>query len=93
MFSRLDEVNEVQSSVPSCVKCISTLDVKTDGSIKVKRRTLVITNCEANSNSEEKIKGDGQASFYPVTIREDDNLEDDIQSAEAPETTENAEDF
>jgi len=61
----------------------------TNSSLKVKRRTLVITNCEANSNSEEKIKGDGQASFYPVTIREDDNLGDDTESAKVPKTSKN----
>jgi len=51
MFSRLGEVNEIQSSIPSCMKRVSTLDVKNDGSLKVKRRTLVITNYDTNSNS------------------------------------------
>ena len=29
MFNHLGEVNEVQSSIPSCIKCISTLHIKT----------------------------------------------------------------
>jgi len=61
------------------MKHISTLDVKTDGSLKVKRHTLLITNCEANLNSKEKIKRGGQASFHPITIRDANNLEDDTE--------------
>ena len=68
VFSRLGEVIKVQSFVPSRMKHISTLDVMIDGSLKVKRCTLVITNYEASSNSKEKIKWDGQASFHPVTV-------------------------
>jgi len=37
------------------MKRISTLDVKTNGSLKVRRHPLVITNCEASSTSKEKI--------------------------------------
>jgi len=40
----LGEVNRVQSSNPSRMKHISILDVKTNGALKVKRCTLVITN-------------------------------------------------
>jgi len=75
------------------MKRISTLDIKTDGSLKVKRCILVITSCEGSSNSNEKIEGGGQASFYLVTIREADNLENETESAEAPKTFENAKDF
>ena len=46
LFSRLGEVNEVQNSVPSYMKRIFASDIKTDGSLKVKRHTLVITNYE-----------------------------------------------
>ena len=93
MFSRLGEVNEVQSSIPSRMKHISTLDVMTGGSLKVKRHTLVITNCEASSNSKGKIKGDRQTSYHLTTVQEANDLEDDIELAEAPETSENVEDF
>jgi len=65
------------------MKRISNLDVKIDRFLKVKKRTLAITNCDARSNSKDKIKGDGQASFHPVTIREVDNLEDETESAKA----------
>ena len=60
MFSRLGEVNEAQSSVPSRMKRITALDIKTYGSLKVKRHTLVITNCDGSSNSKGKIKGMGK---------------------------------
>jgi len=59
----------------------------------VKRRTLVITSCEARSNSKEKVKKDGQPSSHPITVREADDLEAESGSAEAPETLENAEGF
>jgi len=73
VFSRLGEMKEVQSSVPLRIKRISSLDVKIDGSLKVKIRSLVITNYETRSNSKGKIKGEEQASSYPVTVREADD--------------------
>ena len=51
VFSFLGEVNEVQSSIPSRMKLIFSLGIKTDGSLKVKRFTLVIPSYEASSNS------------------------------------------
>jgi len=93
VFSSLGEVNEIQSLVLSRMKHIFTLDAKTDGSLKVKRCTLVITNCEASWNSKEKIKGDGQASLHPVTIQETNDLDDDTKLVEALETSENTEGF
>jgi len=65
----------------------------TDGFLKVKRRTLVIINCEAGLNSKEKIKGDGQASFHPIIVQEANYLEGNNESAEAPETSKNADGF
>jgi len=75
------------------MKRISTLDVKTVGSLKVKRCTLVITNCEASSTSREKIQRDGQASFHSVTVPEAIDLEDDTESTEVLEIPENLGDF
>jgi len=89
VFTRLSEVKEVQSFIPSC----TTLDVKTDGSLKVERHTLVITNCKASSTSKGKSQGDGQASFHPITICEAVHLEDDSESTEALEIPENLGDF
>jgi len=59
------------------MKRISTSDVKSDGSLKVKRRTLVITSYQTSSNAKGKIKDEEQPSSPPITIREDDDLEDD----------------
>ena len=87
MFSRLGEVNEVQSFVPSCMKCVFAFDVKTNGSLKVKRRTLVITSYETSSNSNGKIKDEEQPSSHPITIQEADDLEDDTKSVEVPNTS------
>jgi len=89
VFNRLGETNEVQSSISSRMKLVPTLDVKTDGTLEVMRRIRVITNYEASSKEKEKIKGDEQASFYPITVREADDLEDGTELAETPETLEN----
>jgi len=56
VFSYLGEVNEVQSSIPLRMKCIFTLDVMTDDSLKVKRRILAIIGIKASSNSKGNIK-------------------------------------
>ena len=74
------------------MKYISTFNVQTHGSLKVKRRTLVITNCEVSSTSKEKIQRDRQASFHLVTVREAVDL-DDTESTEALEIPENVGDF
>jgi len=69
------------------------LDVKTDGSLKVKRRTLVITSYETSSNSKGKIKGEEQPSSHPITIRDVDNLKDALSLPKTLNTSENVEDF
>jgi len=74
------------------MKCISTLDLKTGGSLKVKRCTLVITSCEASLNSIGKIEEE-QASSDHVTIRKVDDLENENRLAEAPQNSDNGEGF
>ena len=93
MFSHLGEVNEVQSSVLSRMKRVSTLNVKTNGSPKVKRHTLVFTSYKTSLNSKSKIKDKEQASSHPVTVWEADDLKAKTGSTEAPETLENIGDF
>jgi len=56
VFSCLGEINQVQSSIPSCMKHVFTLDVKTNGSIKVKRCTLVLTGHGANASLKKRTK-------------------------------------
>ena len=85
----LGEVNELQSSIPSRMERISALDIKTDGPLKVKRCTPVITSYEASSNSKEKIKENGQASSHPITVRDANDLKAETGTAKALETSEN----
>jgi len=82
MFSRLGEVNEVQSFVPSRMKPITALDIKTNGCLKVKKCILVITSCKARSNLKDKIKDEEQASSHFVVVREADDLNDETKLAE-----------
>jgi len=93
VFSHLGEMNEAQSPIPSCMKRVSTLDVKTDGSLKVKRNSLVITSYGSTSYSNSKIKYEEQPSSHPIIIREADDLEDGTESAEVLGTSENVEGF
>jgi len=55
-FSRLGKTNKVQSSIPSRMKRVSTLDVKVDNSLKVKRRVLILTHQGAKVSSKERTK-------------------------------------
>ena len=55
-FSRLGKTNEVQSSILSRMKHVSTLDVKVDDSQKVKRRILILTRQGANASLTERAK-------------------------------------
>jgi len=71
------------------MKPVSTLDVKTNGSLKVKRHTLAITSYATSSNSKGKIKDEEQPSSHPVTVREANDLEANTQSTEVPNTSEN----
>ena len=62
VFSHLTEINEVQSSIPSCIKRVSTLDVKVDDSLKVMRRVLILTGYGVKASSKERTKEEEQAS-------------------------------
>ena len=55
VFGRLGKINEVQSVVPSRTKHLSTLDVSTDGSLRVKRPTVVFTGHRANPTSNKEL--------------------------------------
>jgi len=66
------------------MKQVFTLDLNTGGSIKVKRRTLVITSCEASSNTKGKVKDEEQVSSSHITIWEVDDLEAKVESVEVP---------
>ena len=74
------------------MKRFSTLDVKMDGSLRVKRRTVVLTGQQNSSSSNEKSEEEQVASFNHITIREcdDSDLDSDseIKLAETPEKLE-----
>ena len=88
MFNRLVEINKVQSFVPLCMKRFSTLDVKIDGSLNVKRYPQVIISCKARSNSTGKVKEGEQVSSNYVTIREANNLDTNVKLAKGPKIIE-----
>ena len=87
-FSRLGVVNEVQSSIPSRMKRFSSLDVKTDGSLRVKRRTVIFTSQRKNSDSNKEAEEEEFVSSNHITIHECDDSDSEIELAETPKTFE-----
>jgi len=83
-FSCLGVINEVQSSIPSRMKRFSTLDVKMDGSLRVKMRTVVLTRQQKSYSSNEKSEEEQVASSNHITIREcdDSDLDSKVDLAE-----------
>jgi len=75
------------------MKCVFNLNVKTNGSLKIKRRTLVITSYETSSNSKDKIKDEEQPSSHPATVQEANDLKAETESTKALEIPENVGDF
>jgi len=72
------------------MKRVSTLDVKIDGSLKVPRHTLVITNYDASSNSKDTNEDEDQVSSNHITIQEADNLKTKVDPAEVPTALDDA---
>jgi len=75
------------------MKCILTLDVKTDNSLTVKRPTLVPPVVRLAPTQNENIKKEEQASSDHVTIRATDDLEVEVTPTKALETLENEKGF
>ena len=79
--------DEIHSSIPSCMKCNSTLDISTEGSLKVKRRTIIHTSQSFVHN--EQIKE--VSSLFHITVEEDtlsDGEATNEEVDEAPPTLE-----
>jgi len=70
------------------MKCFSTLDVKTDGSLSVKRSNVVFTGQRKNFGSNEEAEEEEVVPSNHITIHECDNLYSEIELAETPETFE-----
>jgi len=73
VFGRLGKKNEVQSAIPARMKCLSTLDVSIDGSLRVKRRTMVFTGHKAHPSPSEKVIERELASSNHITMQEVDD--------------------
>jgi len=87
VFNRLGNGNEVQSSIPSRMKQFSTLNVKTDGSLRVKMHTVMFKGQPAifNSNKEREKQ---EVNSHHITIRECQDPDPKIELAETPKTLE-----
>jgi len=87
VFGRLGKTNEVQSVIPCHMKRLSTLAVSTDGSLRVKKCTMVFTSHKAHPSPSEEVIEKEQASSNHITVREDDS-DSEIELAETPGTLE-----
>jgi len=67
------------------MKHFSNLDVKTDGSLRVKRRIVILTGQQKNSNSSKEAKEEEVVSFKYITAYECDNSDLEIELVETPE--------
>jgi len=74
VFNRLGRINEVESSILSRMKHVSTLDVMVDDSLKVKRHILVLIGHGAKASSKERTKEEEQASSNCITSQEFDDF-------------------
>ena len=77
VFGRLGQINEVQSVVPCRMKRLSILNVNMDGSLKVKRHTVVFTSHKAHPSLSKEVKEKEQASSSHITVREVNDLDSD----------------
>jgi len=68
------------------MKRFSSLDVKTDDSLRVKRHTVVSTGQRENSDSNEEADEEEVVSSNHITIHEYNDSDSEIELAETPET-------
>ena len=87
-FSRIGVINQVQNSIPSGIRYLSTLDVQTNGSLRLKRHIKVFTCQQKSFNSNEEMEKEQVASNNHITIREYDDPSSKIELTETPETLE-----
>ena len=88
VFNRLGDTNEVRSSIPSRMKRLSTLDVKTEGSLRVKRRTVILIGQQSNPDSNKEEERGEMASSHHITGREYEDSNSETELTETPKTLE-----
>ena len=69
------------------MKRFSSLDVKIDGSLRAKRRTVILKGQQKNSNSSNEAE-EGEVVSNHVTAHECDDSDSKIELAKNPETLE-----
>jgi len=68
VFNSLGDTSEVQSFIPSRMKRFSTLDIKTEGSLRVKRHTVIFTGQRSNPDSKKREAQDEVAPSHHITV-------------------------
>ena len=70
------------------MKRFSTLDIKTEGLLRVKRRIVIFTGQQSNPDSNKREGQDEVASSYHTMVRECEDSDLEIELAETPKTLE-----
>ena len=78
-FSYLGVINEVQSFIPSRMKHFSSLDVKIDSLLSVKRHIVIFTGQQNNSNSSNEAKEEEVVPSNHITAHECDDSDSGIE--------------
>ena len=78
-------INEIQSSIPFCIRGFSSLDAKTDRPLRVKRHTVIFTGQQNYSNSNEEMDEQEAVSSNHITTYACDNLDSKIELVKTPE--------
>jgi len=84
VFNRLSDGNGVQSSMASCMKQFSALDVKADGSLSVKRCTIVFIGQQGNFDTSKGDEKEEVTSSNHIIVQECEDLELEIELIETP---------
>ena len=71
VFGHLGEINEVQSTIPSRMKHLLTLDVYIDGSLRVTMYIVVFTSHSANLSPNKEVKQVEHSSSSHIIAQED----------------------
>jgi len=70
------------------MKCLSTLDVKTNGSLRVKRCTVVFNNKRSNPSPNEEVGQEEQVLSNHITVQKVNDSDYEIKLMETPGTLE-----
>uniref|UniRef100_A0A803MTJ6 Uncharacterized protein n=1 Tax=Chenopodium quinoa TaxID=63459 RepID=A0A803MTJ6_CHEQI len=80
--------NDVKSIIPSRIRRLHLLEVKTDETLSVRGRTVILTGLKVLTDREDDESENMLATSNHVTVSEDNILDEEVEPTEAPKTLE-----